>query len=231
MQHQIDRPYSPDLCNASGTYRVNCGDVFYLGSSSRLGARNSEHRTSLEKGSHPNVKLRQAYALTGQYVFTVITVIPRLDSDQGHDHRGRLEDAEQLLLDAHAGDPCLANGSTSSTHNSNIGEVLASKWRDPEFRTRQVNLLKARCGDAVLPETRKLMSEAKRGKRNHKSTPCFTSFNGETMFFESVNQAAVHHGVNQQAMDLWMRGKVAWPGTGRLPAKIKRLIGLTGGLI
>jgi hypothetical protein len=231
MQHQLNCHYHPGLCNTPGTYRINCGSVFYIGSSVRMGQRHCNHRKMLEQGTHQNKKLQGAYTATGHYVFTALTEIPKLDADQGADHRDRLRAAEQLLLDAHAGDPCLANASTSSIHNSNIAEVTAARWRDPEFREKQVKRLKARRGDAVLPKTRKLMSEAKKGKRNHKSTPCFTTFNGETLFFESVNQAATHHGVNQQAMDLWMRGKVAWPGTGRLPAKIKRLIGLKGGLI
>jgi hypothetical protein len=231
MQNQLNCHYHPGLCNLSGTYRINCGSVFYLGSSVRVGQRHCNHRKLLEKGTHPNVTLQEAYTSTGAYLFTVLTEIPSLETDTGRDHRDRLRAGEQLLLDAHAGDPCLANVSTSSIHNSNIAEVTAARWRDQEYRGEQVRRMKARRGDAILPETRKRMSEAKKGKRNHKSTSCLTTFGGETLFFESVNLAAAHHGVSQQAMDLWMRGKVAWPGTGRLPAKIKRLIGLTGGLI
>jgi hypothetical protein len=231
MQNQINRPYSPDLCNLSGTYRANCGKVFYIGSAARLGRRNSEHRTLLEKGEHPNRKLQEAYAATGHYLFTALTEIPSLETDQGKDHRDRLRAAEQLLLDAHAGDPCLANASTSSIHNSGIGELLAARWRDPEFRAANLPLFMSRLGVEVLPETRKKMSEAKRGKRNYKATPCFTHFNGESHTFETVSEAAAHHGVSQQTMDLWMRGIVPWPGTGTKRARIWRLIGITGGLI
>jgi hypothetical protein len=231
MQHQINRHYSSDLCTTPGTYRINCGEVFYLGSTTRLGYRNSEHRTTLAKGKHPNKTLQVAYAASGHYTFTVLTVIPALAGDVIGDLKGRLKLAEQELLDTHAGDPCLANVSTSSTHNSTIGGWLAGKWQEDDFRKAQIKRLKAQKGKAVTHSTRKLMSEAKKGKNNVKSRPCMIHFNGESLKFDCVSDAAAHYGVTQQVMDAWLRGVTPWPGTGSRRPKLWSLTGMTGEMI
>jgi hypothetical protein len=228
MQHQLNRHYSSDLCTTPGTYRVNCGEVFYIGSTSRLGHRNSEHRTTLGRGKHPNKTLQAAYTATGQYTFTVLTVILPVE---GADLKSRLKQAEQELLDTHAGDPCLANVSTSSTHNSAIGGWLSSKWQEDNFRDTQIKRLKARRGKAITKATRKLMSEAKKGKNNVKSRPCMIHFNGESLKFDCVSDAAAHYKVKQQVMDAWLRGITPWPGTGPRKPKLWSLTGMTGEMI
>ena len=231
MHTQLNTTYRPALFHSAGTYRVNVGPVFYLGSTTSFGSRNSDHRNRLEKGEHPNKRLQAAFNEHQSYEFTILTEIPRKHDDSDKDHSARLKLNEQWLLNTHNGDANLANGSSSATHNSTIGDWLKEKWQAPEFRSSQLTRLKARHGDAVSKETRLKMSNAKKGAKNAKSRPCSINFNGETKRFESSLAAADHYGATQQAMDQWLKGKIPWPGTGPRKPKRTDLIGMTGAFI
>jgi hypothetical protein len=231
MHPQLNTPYRPALYHCAGTYRVNVGPMFYVGSTTCFGSRNSDHRVRLERCEHPNKRLQVAYNASQSYEFIVLTEIPRKEDDSDKDHAARLKLNEQWLIDAHQGDPLLTNGSTSSTHNSTIGDWLKEKWQDPEFREKQITRLKARRGDAISEETRRKMSEAKKGANNAKSRPCIIHFNGESKRFASVLEAADHYGASQQSMDQWLKGTIPWPGTGPRKPKRTDLIGMTGKLI
>ena len=141
MHPQLNTPYRPALYHCAGTYRVNVGPMFYVGSTTCFGSRNSDHRVRLERCEHPNKRLQVAYNASQSYEFIVLTEIPRKEDDSDKDHAARLKLNEQWLIDAHQGDPLLTNGSTSSTHNSTIGDWLKEKWQDPEFREKQITRL------------------------------------------------------------------------------------------
>lgn len=226
-----NQPYSPDLYHLAGTYRVNCGETFYLGSTRCFGSRNSDHRNRLEKGEHPNKSLQAAYDASKSYSFTIIHEIAPKQNESAKDHTARLKFNEQILLNEHAGNPSLANTSESSTHNSTIGDWMKAKWQDPEFRAAQITRLKARRGSAVSEESRRKMSESKKGANNVNSRTCIIHFNGKSTRFESVRDAAIHHNVSQQAMDQWLKGIIPWPGTGQRKPKRSDLIGMTGKLL
>lgn len=230
---QLNTTYRPALYHTAGTYRLNVGPVFYVGSTTCYGSHNSDHRVRLEKGEHPNKRLQASYDEHQPYEFIALTEIPRKHDDSDKDHTARLKLNEQWLLNKHQGDPLLANGSTSSTHNSTIGGWLKAKWQDPEFRESQIARLKSRKGELVTTATRLLLSKAKSGGNNPNSTACQTTIDGITTKFQTVKAAANHHGVKQQTMDLWMRGVVPWPGTGKRKPKAAsaHLTGLTGRLI
>lgn len=230
MHDTINQPYSPDRFFQSGTYRVNVGPVFYLGSTTKFGSRNSDHRVRLERGEHPNKRLQAAYDEHQSFEFIILTLIPRKDHDADKDHIERLKFNEQNLLDAHKGDPNLANASESSRHNSTIGDYMKAKWQNPEFRESQIRKMKARKGDAISPETRAKMAEAKRGKNNAKAIPCVIHFQGQIHKFDCVSDAAKHFKATQQAMDMWLKGIMPWPGTGPRKPKRPDLVGMTGWL-
>lgn len=228
MHPQLNTAYHPSLFHCAGTYRVNVGPVFYVGSTTCYGSRNSDHRARLERGEHPNKRLQAAFNDHQCYEFIVLTEIPRKHDDSDKVHAARLKLNEQWLLDKHQGDPLMANGSASSTHNTTIGDWLKAKWQDPEFREAQITRMKSRSGTAISEETRRKMSEAKKGAKNYQSRPCVINFKGESKHFESSSAAAAHYGATQQAMDLWLKGITPWPGTGPRKPRRRDLIGMTG---
>lgn len=233
MHAQLNTPYHPGLCNLSGTYRVNVGSLFYVGSTTNYGKRHSQHKCDLEAGTHPNKRLQDEFNATRHFEFIALTEIQRKTDDSDKDHTERLKLHEQWLLDAHKGDPNFANGSESSRHNTTIGDYMKAKWQDPQFRQAQILRMKSRRGFAVPAHTREKMSKAKRGKNNINSRPCVIHFQGQSHHFECVTDAAKHFGTTQQAMDQWMRGITPWPGSGKRKPKPcnAHLSGMTGNLL
>lgn len=229
MHPELNTPYTPAFYHSAGTYQINVGPVFYVGSTTCYGSRNSDHRVRLERGEHPNKRLQSAYDEHQSYEFILLTEIPRKEHDPDKDHIERLKLNEQWLLDKHQGNPLLANGSTSSTHNTTIGDWLKAKWQDPEFREAQITRMKARRGTAISEDTRRKMSEAKKGANNARSRPCVINFKGESKRFDSAREAAIYHGVTQQALYSWLTGTCPWPGTGPRKPRRRDLIGMTGG--
>lgn len=233
MHKEINEPYSLSFRYQSGIYRVNVGDLFYVGSTGCFEKRHDQHKSDLARGIHHCTRLQEEFNKTGRFEMILLKMIPRKRDDSKADHDTRLRLNEQWMLDDNKGNPHLANSSESAFHNSNIGENLKARWQNPQFREAQIKRMKARRGDAVTPESRERMAQAKRGVKNPKSHACEITMDGKSRKFESVREAALAYGVNQQAMDLWMRGVVPWPGTGkrRPRAGTAHLTGMTGRLI
>lgn len=228
------------LPSAPGTYRLHCGGAsFYIGSTFDIAKRWIDHRWRLRKGEHPVPKLQAAY--WAEMVereegdddevlrMEVVEVIDRKPYEEDEKLRKRLRLHEQWLLDAEFGSEGCCNRSRESGYNYDNSQILRGLWRDPEFRARQVKRLRARKGDAVTAETREKMSVAKRGRRNYKAKPCWLDHGGKRVRFDTVTEAAEWAGVKQQVMDLWMRGKVPWPGSGKRASRYPELEGMRGG--
>jgi hypothetical protein len=225
-----NQPYQPSFSSMAAVYRIEIGPFFYIGSSSKLGPRRSDHLRMLKEGAHPNHKLQAAWnAHQSAEVIVLQEVVPK-KWDKSDDGTARGKHLEHLEIQKHFGSEFCCNLSNSAYHNTTIGDVMRERWKDPDFRQRMVEKLKARRGDLISPETRKKMADAKTGQNNPNARPCSLSFHGEVMKFTTGAAAADHFKVPQQVMDLWLRGKVPWPGKGmRSPRGLnKRLIGLTG---
>lgn len=231
MFDQPRAPYEPKFYHQAGTYRVDVGPAYYLGSTTRFGDRASYHRADLAAGRHPNKKLQAAWDEHQGFSFTVLTIIPTKDHDVGRDHIERLKFHEQLLLDAHFSDPKCCNASESSRYNTTISEVMKKKWLDPEYRTAALRKIRAaRLAKPVSPETRAKQGAAKRGLRNYHSRPCVLTLPGgrEEAAFPCVSDAARFAGVTQQAMHSWFEGLLPWPGSGARRSRHIHLTGITG---
>lgn len=231
MFDQPDAPYDPKFCNQSGIYRVDVGPKFYLGSTTRLGSRHSSHRADLAAGKHPNKALQAAWDEHQDFRFTVLTLIPAKDCDEGRDHAERLKFHEQILLDRLFSDPGCCNASESSRYNTTLSGVMKAKWRDPEFRVSATRKLQeARKANPVGPGTREKMAAAKRGLAGPAARPCVLQLPGSDaeLAFESVTEAAAFAGVSQPTMQGWVSGRTPWPGQGPIPPRVRRLAGLRG---
>lgn len=200
-----------------GVYKLIVGGVFYLGSSASIENRVQEHRWMLQKGTHPNGPLQLEYDLYESSEFEILKLT-----------KGDLKAAEQRFLNKHFGKGRCANLSSSSRYNSRIGEVMREKWRDPEYRAAMRLKMAARA--PATAETREKMRVQKTGANNARARRVRLHWEGDTWEFPTATDAAKHLGVPQQVIDLWLRGKVAWPGGGRRPhnAAAKQWIGLTG---
>ena len=219
----------PPIAEA-GVYRVNVGKFFYVGSSSNLKARRRDHFLELRKGTHHSTLLQRAFNDLGTFEMVVIKEVPRKYDDSDKDHSQRLLFNEQRAInDLIDGELC-CNTSFEAGCNSWAGNNLRQKWQDPEFRSAHIARLKSRRGDAISTETRAKMAQAKRGTNNAKSRQCTIFFQGQSIKFPCVTDAAKHFNVTQQAMDNWLRGATPWPGTGARPPRERnrRLIGLCG---
>lgn len=184
----------------------------------------------MEEGRHPNPKVQAAYTGHGSAEFFLLTVVPRKRDDSDKDFYARIKFHEQRLLDEHHGKDYCCNMSASSVHNSTIGDLMREKWKDSAFRASMIEKMQARRGEGVSVETREKMAAAKRGARAPRARSCTLRFKGEELRFPTGQAAADHFGVSQQSMDLWLKGKVPWPGTGRRQPKAAnlRLVGLVG---
>lgn len=210
----------PSKPQIAGTYRVDCGDSFYIGSTSRLASRRSDHRARLQRGTHPNRELQVAYCLAGTVQVTLIDPIPAKPGESKESHRARLRAAEQALLDFYQDNPRLANKSRNALGPDN--DCLARKWKDPAFRAAAVARGKARRGFIVSAETRERMAAAKRGARNAKARPVVVTYaDGKRARFDCLTSFARAEGVSQQVAFLWLTR-----GTSPTRAKYARLAGL-----
>lgn len=198
----------------SGTYLIWLGDYFYVGSSFNRIARWREHRWMLRAGVHPNQNLTHAFSLCQTVELDRGPEISRGNLTK-IEHKKALRDSEQALLHLYAGNPFMCNKSDSAYGpGSGHGDVLRKSWADPEKRERMVGGMRESAKLRVVSEeTRKKMSEAKRGSRNAKSRAVeITRPDGSTEVFESCSAAAVFFKVEQQLMHLWMSGELSWPG-------------------
>ena len=227
-------PYQPNMNSLAGTYRIEVGPAFYLGSTTALGSRVSQHRADLEAGTHPNATLQAAYDKHGTFAAYLLKEVPRKRDDTDKDHRKRLQFHEQALLDALFFKKNCANTSQNSGFNSTLSDTMKARWQDPEYRETRLRSLRAARIDnprEVSPETRERLAAAKQGARNPNARPCTLSLAGETFHFDTGAEAAAHFGTTQQAMDAWLKGHSPWPGTGARKPRPQNahLVGLTGG--
>lgn len=220
----VNCPYLPEHCLLTAVYRLNVGPFFYIGSSTKIGTRRSYHLTALRDGIHTNAKLQDAWNRHQQADFTIIiTAITRQEARE-------IEDVE--IKKAFGSAHC-CNLSNSAYCNSLASAQLKERWKDPEWRSRMVECLrKARVGLVVSEETRAKMAEAKTGVSNPRARACTINFKGEVFKFPTGVAAARHFGATQQAMDLWLKGHVSWPGSGRHQQRVKpqnaHLVGMSG---
>lgn len=213
MFDQPNAPYDPKFCNQAGTYRVDVGPRFYIGSTTRLGSRHSSHRADLAAGKHPNKALQAAWDEHQDFRFTVLTLIPEKYDDVGRDHAERLKFYEQRLLDDSFADPNCCNASESSRYNTTLSGAMKAKWLDPEYRISALRKMReSRERNPVSAETRRKMSEAKRGIRGPAARPCVILWgSGAEETFESVTAAALRLGRSVATVSRWFSGASSWP--------------------
>lgn len=136
--------------------------------------------------------------------FVPLEFIHRLPGESDADYSERLRVAEQR----HLGKSGVAVGPDPS-------EFVKSPWCDPAYRAARLAEMRERRGP-ITEETRRKMSESKKGRRNPNSRPVIvTDPDGIETEFDSVTAVAEFFGVTQQTMDLWMSGKVKWPAPGK----------------
>lgn len=195
---------------SAGTYMLRVGSFFYLGSSGNFTRRRHAHRSDLKRGVHPNQAIQSAYSPGATIEFITLEYIPRAEGEELGDYSTRLRNAEQMLLDRYAKDPHLCNKSTNAFGPDN-SDFMKSRWADPEYRNHMLAKMRE-CRGPVTEKSRRLMSEAKKGRRNVRSRQVIvTDPDGIEMEFDSVTAVAKFFNVTQQLMDSWMSGKVKWP--------------------
>lgn len=222
--------YTTEMWGTSGTYRLEVGELFYIGSTKDLGRRLSDHTSDLRGGRHWIKELQAAFDAGGEVRMFLIQEYPEKPNDKGSDHRKRLRMHEQRLLDPLFGTAGCVNKSSSSGYNATISEVMRAKWADPEWRANTGSkIANAQRGRVTSTETRAKMAEAKRGSKNVNARAVVMWFKGERFRFATVTEAAAHFGVSQQLMHQWLGWKIRWPGEGRTPRlPYRHLIGLRG---
>lgn len=197
---------------SAGTYIVKAGDKFYIGSSSRLSSRKSDHLTRLKRQIHHNKRLQSAFDATQSASFISIQFLHIKPGEDKSEFRSRLRDAEQELLDYHAGNPDLCNESLTARfpdHNCEFRKLPVS----PETRAK---MSLAQRGKTLSDQAKAKMAKAKTGANNPKAREIRINCpDGSIALFHTVTDMAKFFNVSQQTADLWVRGVCAWPGTGR----------------
>ena len=56
-----------------GVYKINVGNLYYIGSSTNLKGRKRNHIKELQEGTHNNYRLQQEYNQTKTYEFSILT--------------------------------------------------------------------------------------------------------------------------------------------------------------
>jgi len=195
---------------SAGTYMLRVGPFFYIGSSGNFRKRKYDHCGNLKRGIHPNQAIQSAYSPGAGIDFITLEFIHRAEGETVEEYSTRLRNAEQKLLDRYAKDPHLCNKSTNAFGPDN-SDFMKSRWADPEYRNAMLAKMRE-CRGPVTEKSRKLMSEAKKGRRNVKSRQVIvTDPDGIETEFDSVTATAAFFNVTQQLMDSWMSGKVKWP--------------------
>lgn len=203
-------------------YVLRIGHVFYVGSTSSLNRRIGDHVWRLRRGTHPCGVLQLAWGEAPES--HVVEVLEEVDGG-----RDLLRAAEQRWLDEFSGRVGLANRSLNSRGPCRRPDV-AARWADPVWRGEMVQKMRLASGSRVGDGSRRKMSEAKLGSRNHKSRGVWVVVGGERKEFESVSLCAKHLGVSQQLVDQWLKGLTALPGRGRTCRK-KHLVGMDIGFL
>lgn len=195
---------------------LRAGQAFYVGSSRNFRKRRYNHKSDLVNGRHPNKKIQAAFDAHGSAEFIPLEFIRPLKNEQIHAFSSRLKSAEQRILDERQGNPGLCNFSANAFGPDN-GDLIKAKWRDASYREAISSKLRGR---KQSNETRDKMSESKRGSKNVKSKAVVVTNPDSTVTrFACASEAAKFFGVSQQLFDQWIRGVIAWPGTGRRTLK------------
>lgn len=210
----------------SGTYKVWCGESFYIGSAVDIDKRRQDHALQLRRGCHHSKPLQAAFDALPEPTDAEFEVVQQMPGATVAEIRA----AEQALLDDLHGTPGCCNASKTSIGATNPRPDAVLRWQNPEFRAK---MKLARDNYRPSEGTRKLMGDAKRGANNPKARAVVLVFKGVESHHPSATAAAIHVGATQQAMHLWLSGQVRWPGSDlsrkyRMSKAAKRLIGLTG---
>lgn len=191
---------------------LKSGDFFYIGSSNDFKRRKADHQWRLRNNIHPVEKIQNAFNETGVFTFIPLKLIKRKPSEADADFRDRLRAEEQVAINELKNDQWFANKSM----NSRGPEHLKTFWGDPDFRAAHAKRMSEMNRQSPSAETRAKMSEAKKGDRNPNARAIIITLpDGSEIRVSSVSDAAKFFNVPQQVMDLWMKKKVSWPGTGR----------------
>jgi hypothetical protein len=197
---------------SAGAYILYVGETFYIGSTTDFVKRLRDHSWRLRNGNHPNPTLQKSFSAGGDLRLLKKSFLSIEEGETDDDFRDRLRCSEQTLLDDHWGDPKLANRSPNS-RGPNNGEAMLKRWQDPDYYAKMKPFIDARKGVPVSAETRKKMSEAKRGSRNTNSRKVAIHGPEGVQVFVCASDAARFLGVSQQNLQSWMTGKSPWPGT------------------
>ncbi len=205
------------MASIACVYKITCGGVFYIGSTSSLARRNRDHLWRLKRGIHPNPMLQKAYDDGGEFKSFHVEIIK--PCDDVNELREKLRAAEQVKLDYQFNLEGCCNYSPNASGPNN-GEMMKNKWEDLEYREKMVAFMKSRKGAVVTAETRKKMAAAKRGAKNAKSraVECIHVRRGEEARIERFESAAAFgraYGFSQQLVQSWLSGKCK-------PSKISR---------
>ena len=178
--------------HGGGTYKVKCGEFFYFGSTMYFAKRRYSHLYTLKKGTHPNPGIQAAFNETGEFSFHIIELLD-VDSD--------MRPAEQALIQQHREHPHLCNIRDAETTYLSDEVFDAIRAASPGRYDRSA-------------AARERIAESKRGIRNPKArTVIVTHPDGSEVEHPTQTAAAAFFGVSQQALQQWMSGKIAWPGS------------------
>lgn len=207
-----------------GTYMLTVSGVFYIGSSLDIYQRRCSHISDLRHNKHPNRNLQKAWNRSPeQYKFEIIHDFTNVYNSDRNTTKQQIMDLEQKLLDKYAKDKNLANHSLNSRYPTSRPD-LAKKWQNKDFREKMLNVIKNR--PPLKAVTREIMSLKKMGSKNPKSKSLVVTYpSGESTEFGSVSLAAKHLKVSQQALDLWVRGKMNLP-TSQSKTRHPQMIGI-----
>ena len=207
-----------------GTYMLTVSGVFYIGSSLDIYQRRCSHISDLRHNKHPNRNLQKAWNRSPeQYKFEIIHDFTNVYNSDRNTTKQQIMDLEQKLLDKYAKDKNLANHSLNSRYPTSRPD-LAKKWQNKDFREKMLNVIKNR--PPLKAVTREIMSLKKMGSKNPKSKSLVVTYpSGELTEFGSVSLAAKHLKVSQQALDLWVRGKMNLP-TSQSKTRHPQMIGI-----
>lgn len=210
---------------SAGVYILRCGESYYIGSSSDFRKRKWTHLTDLKRGVHGNAKIQAAYNLCGTAEFMGLEYLIQYRTENADGFRQRLRTLEQKYLNDHADSEWLCNKSLSAW-GPDCREDTRKRWTDPAYREKMSALARGRRPSAA---TRRKMSAAKKGGKNSRAVAVLvTTPKGKEVRYGSVVEAAKFFKVSQQLMDQWLKGRTAWPGTGRMTRKQNQwIIGYT----
>lgn len=200
---------------ASGVYRIIVGKLFYVGSSSKFISRQRDHFWRLRKGTHPVETLQKEYDKLGDVIFEPLEYMYRGKDESDTEFRDRLRAAEQKKIDELFADPLwdgLIVNRSRNARGPDCSELMRKKWQEPEFREKMMSFLNARKGVPISDETRKRMSNAKRGANSPVAMPmevyipCPGHGIGPSMHlkFETITDMAKYLNVSQQAATAWV---------------------------